>query len=70
MSQSQSFITKNQITINRSRGGSELSINYLVSASRVISTELYDQALLETNLPGPIDRFLLGVKQDLEGGKK
>ena len=70
MPQSHSFVTKNQITIKGSQGGSELTINYLVSSSRVVSTELYDLALLETNLPAPIEKFLLGVKQDVEGGKK
>jgi len=70
MPASHSFITKNQITVKGSGGGTELSINYLISSSRVVSTELYDLAIMETKLPEPVDRFLQNIKQDMEGGQK
>jgi hypothetical protein len=70
MPASHSFITKNQVTVKAKKGGTELTVNYLVSSSRVISTELYDLAVLETQLPAPVDRFLQSVKQDMEGGQK
>jgi hypothetical protein len=70
MPKSASFITKNQITIKAEKGGSVLSINFLISSNRVDSADMYELAVMETKLPAPVDRFLQGVKQDLEGGQE
>ena len=64
------MIAKPQVTVKAKNGGTELTINYIISSSKVDPSDLYGLAKLETQLPMPIEKFLLGVKQDLEGGGK
>ncbi len=69
VSGSGSYISKFQATVKRSGRGSELTINYEISSSRVVSNELYNLAMLETELPKTLEKFLSDLKQDLEGAK-
>jgi hypothetical protein len=63
-------IAKPQVTVKAKNGGTELTINYLISSSKVDPSDLYGLAMLETQLPSPIEKFLVAVKRDMEGGGK